>query len=131
MERILKIEETTFKEDGHWSNFEGYVISTTDQVIKVGISNEQSCCESFGYLFTNDDTNEFIGSTLLKIESVDTALNGKVIEDLEYLDCGGAMFINFETTEGVLQFVAYNAHNGYYGHEAVFISKQLNISEGL
>ena len=54
-----------------------------------------------------------------------------MIEELEYLDSGGAMFVNLETSEGLLQFVAYNAHNGYYGHEAVLVSKQLNHEERL
>lgn len=130
MEKILKIEETTFNE-GSYQNYEGFVIITDKQTIKVGISDGQSCCESFGYMFTNDEIQEFIGSELLKIESVDSALNGKVIEELEYLDQGDSMFINFETSVGILQFVAYNAHNGYYGHEAVLISKQLNLQEGL
>lgn len=33
------------------------------------------------------------------------------------------MFINVETTNGLLQFVAYNEHNGYYGHEVKLVSK--------
>ena len=39
------------------------------------------------------------------------------------LDAGSAMFINVETTNGLLQFVAYNEHNGYYGHEVKLVSK--------
>jgi hypothetical protein len=34
---------------------------------------------------------------------------------------GGAMFINFITDVGVFQIVAYNEHNGYYGHESVLV----------
>ena len=41
----------------------------------------------------------------------------------EDLDAGSAMFINVETTNGLLQFVAYNEHNGYYGHEVKLVSK--------
>ena len=41
------------------------------------------------------------------------------------------MFVNVETDKGLLQFVAYNEHNGYYGHEACVISKHLNESEYL
>jgi hypothetical protein len=36
-----------------------------------------------------------------------------------------AMFVDIETDRGVLQFVAYNAHNGYYGHKARVQSTQL------
>ena len=30
---------------------------------------------------------------------------------------GGIMFVNFVTSKGVMQFVLYNEHNGYYGHD--------------
>ncbi len=132
MEKILRIEETNFKTDEKgWSNYDGYQIITDQQTIKIGISDGQSCCENFGCIITNDETKEFIGAELLGISITDTALNNKKIEELEYLDCGGAMFVNLETSEGLLQFVAYNAHNGYYGHEAVLVSKQLNCEERL
>lgn len=132
MEKILRIEETNFKtNEKGWSSYDGYQIITDQQTIKIGISDGQSCCESFGCIITNDEIKEFIGAELLGISITDTALNNKKIEELEYLDCGGAMFVNLETSEGLLQFVAYNSHNGYYGHEAVLVSKQLNCEEGL
>jgi hypothetical protein len=127
MEKILRIEETVFKTSKNdWSNYEGFQIITDKQTIQIGISNSQSCCESWGYLITNDSTDEFIDSELLNIVIVDSALNDKKIEEIEYLDSGDAMFVNFETSKGLLQIVAYNCHNGYYGHNAVLISKQLN-----
>jgi hypothetical protein len=50
MEKILRIEETTFKtNEKDWSIYEGFQIITDQQTIKVGISNGQSCCESWGY----------------------------------------------------------------------------------
>lgn len=132
MEKILRIEETNFKtKETTWCGYDGYQIITDQQTIQIGISDYQSCCEDFGCIITNDETNEFIGAELLGISITDTALNNKKIEELEYLDCGGAMFVNLETSEGLLQFVAYNSHNGYYGHEAVLVSKQLNCEEGL
>ena len=54
----------------------------------------------------------------------DLDLNGDYFE-------GGVMFVNITTSKGVLQFVAYNEHNGYYGHSACVISKQLNHEECL
>jgi hypothetical protein len=127
MEKILRIEETVFRTGGNYlDGYVGFQIITDQQTIKVGISDVQSCCESWGYLITNDNIDDFIGSELLNIIRVDTALNNKKIEEIESLDCGGAMFINFETTKGLFQIVVYNAHNGYYGHGAVLISKQLN-----
>ena len=31
------------------------------------------------------------------------------------------MFVNINTSNGLLQFAAYNNHNGYYGHNAYFL----------
>lgn len=42
---------------------------------------------------------------------------------------GEAMFINFETSKGTLQFTLYNSHNGYYGHTAKVISKRPGNTE--
>jgi hypothetical protein len=132
MEKILRIEETNFKtKKGSCGGYDGYQIITDQQTIQIGISDGQACCESFGCIITNDETKEFIGAELLGISITDTALNNKKIEEIEYLDCGDAMFVNLETSEGLLQFVAYNSHNGYYGHDAVLISKQLNYEEFL
>jgi hypothetical protein len=39
--------------------------------------------------------------------------------------------VNIDTDRGQLQFVAYNEHNGYYGHNAVVVSKQLTHEECL
>jgi len=131
METILSITDGIFEVANTYGHFEGWVIKTTLQEIKFGVSNGQSCCESYGTLITNDEITSFIGTELISITQVDTALNNKKIDELEYLDSGGCIFLNFETSVGLLQFVVYNSHNGYYGHEAVLISKQLNISEVL
>lgn len=132
MEKILRIEETNFKKTADdWCAYEGWQIVTSEQTIKIGISDGQSCRESFGCIITNDETSEFVGAELKAIALVDEALNRKEIEELEYLAAGGVMFVNIETSEGLLQFAAYNAHNGYYGHEAVLISKQLNEEQSL
>ena len=37
------------------------------------------------------------------------------------------MFVNINTSNGALQFAAYNEHNGYYGHEAVVISEKSDL----
>lgn len=132
MEKIISIEEKTFSTDKEgWQQYDGFEIVTDKQTIQIGISNNQSCCESFGCIITNDDTKEFIGAKLKGISLTDTVLNNKKIEAIEYLEEGGAMFVNLETSKGLLQLVAYNSHNGYYGHSAVLVSKQLNHSESL
>lgn len=117
MEKILKIEETSF--DGK----DGFVITTDQQEIKLGIDNGQYCCENWGYFMSEDDLSEFIGANLISVKVVDTAL--KKWEEIEDMYEGEAMFVNIETSNGLLQFVAYNEHNGYYGHEACVISKQV------
>lgn len=141
MEKILRIEGVSFNiNEKEWDDhigyrmtddYDGYQIITDNQTIQIGISNSQDCCERFGCIITNDEIVDFIGSELLGVSITDTALNNKKIDELEYLDCGGAMFVNLETSKGLLQFVAYNAHNGYYGHETVLVSKQVNHRESL
>ena len=132
IETILKIEETNFDHsiDGYNQNYEGYVITTTEQEIKVGISSGQSCCENYGYLSTNDELSEFVGAELISIEQVDKALNATKLKDTS-VEESEAMFINFSTSHGFMQLVAYNSHNGYYGHDAVLISKQITQSVSL
>ncbi len=132
METILEIKEAIFKRNqSDWNEFEGYEIKTDSQLIKIGVSNGQACCENWGYLTTNDSLEEFIGAELLSISEVDEALNKKEIEETKYLDEGNTMFVNLETSNGTLQFVCYNSHNGYYGHTGVLISKQLEIDKYL
>jgi len=132
MEKILRIEESNFKiNEKSYGGYDGYEIVTDKQTIRIGISDSQCCCEDFGCIITNDEISEFINAELIGVSITDTALNNKEIEELECLDCGGAMFVNIETNKGLLQFVTYNSHNGYYGHEAVLVSKQLNHNEDL
>lgn len=148
METILSIEEfedhgRIYDDDAHdFTGMSGFVIRTTEQEIKLGIQNEQDCCESFGYFFCNDNVQEFVGAQLRTVKLTDTALNTKmmwehldpwyVTDDInKYLDDGEIMFVTLETDRGDLQFVAYNSHNGYYGHEARVTSKQLNHDQVL
>ena len=134
MEKILKIEE--HYEGERWSRMAGYIITTTEQVIKLLIDDEGQCCENWGYFMSEDDINDFVGADLLDIKITDTELREGLLEQHE-LDVndrwfeGGVMFVDIITSNGVLQFVAYNEHNGYYGHEAKVISKHLNHEEYL
>ncbi len=132
MEKILRVEEKIFKTDKKdWATYDGFEVVTDKQTIQIGISDGQSCCESFGCFVTNDDITEFIGAKLKKVSITDLALNNKALGASQNMDDGGCMFVNLETSKGLLQFVAYNHHNGYYGHEAVLVSAQLNHSESL
>lgn len=135
METILKIEELkdVRLEKERWGTYDGFAVSTDKQVIKLLIDNGQDCCEQWGYFMSEDDFEKFVGAELIEISITDTALNTKKYnEQIEYgLDDGGVMFVNINTTKGLLQFTAFNAHNGYYGHKAIVISEQLNHEEYL
>ena len=126
---IIEVSDFRDKEND-WSVYDGYKIITDKQEIFFGISNGQSCCENWGYFSTPDDFKEFIGTGLLEVKVVDTGLNTAKLEEL-YLDEGQIMFVTFETTNGTLQFAAYNSHNGYYGHTAILRSIQLNEDQSL
>lgn len=107
---------------------DGYEVVTNKQKISLVIDNVQRCCEQWGYFWCNDNTEEFVGSVLSDVKVVDTALNEQTCKDNSdgkvYEGC--VMFVNLETSKGTLQFVAYNEHNGYYGHTAKVISENFN-----
>jgi len=129
MEKILRIEETSFAHgDQYRSSYDGYQIVTDKQTIKFGIADGQSCCEDWGYFTSNDDYEEFIGAQVLAVKVVDDALKVEKVPDVY---AGGVMFVNIETDRGTLQFGAYNAHNGYYSHEAIVVCEQVNQSQSL
>lgn len=132
MEKILKIEEIEFYVN-KWCTEIGYKITTTQQEIFVLIDNFQCCCESFGYLTTNDNINDFVGSNLFDIKLTDTSLNTKLLEkEFPYgFDEGGIQFVDLNTSNGALQLAVYNSHNGYYGHSIRITSRQLNYKGSL
>ena len=108
----------------------GYAITTDKQVVKLLIDDNQQCCESSGYFFTEDKIEDFIGAYLVNVSITDTLLNTKKLDEIES-DETSTMFVNIETSKGLLQFVAYNTHNGYYGHSACVSSTQLKHEETL
>ena len=134
-ERILSIREV--EENG----FDGFKILTTEQEIFLGIDNFQSWCEDWGYFVTEDKDkfDDYKGAYLIDIKITDTELksvdrdrvsgkfsdiiqdDGKIYTTYE----GSTMFVDIVTNKGTLQFCAYNEHNGYYGHDVVIRSKQL------
>ena len=137
-ETITEIREYR-KSEGAWSSEAGFQIVTNEQTITLAIDDEASCCESWGYFLTEDDTDKFVGAALRGLRITDTNRSarqfltgyGEVKGDdrpVEHLDSGDVMFVDIETDRGNLQFVAYNAHNGYYGHQARVSSKQLTHS---
>lgn len=110
--------------------YDGYRIKTNRQDIMLLIDDGQQCCEDWGYFWTNDNIQEFIFRKLLEIRVTDKSLDTRTLDDI-YIDEGHIMFIDLVTDYGTLQFTAYNAHNGYYSHHALIVSKQLTRSEVL
>jgi hypothetical protein len=132
METIKSIEDCTFSHlvtSGgglqYDSEMDGFKITTDKQEILIGIQNEQNCCEDWGFFLSEDCLNYFIGSELLDIELVDDCWNVEKLKGKYGDKEDNYMFVNFITSQGVLQFTAYNNHNGYYGHYAVIKSHQL------
>ena len=125
VEKILEIEE------GSWHGFDGFKIKTNKQMIELLISGSQDCCENYGYFMTNDTTSDFIGAKILDIQIVDESLNQQKMNKIVQIYEGSTMFVNIITNKGVLQFTAYNEHNGYYGHQAKVQSIQLNYGTTL
>lgn len=130
-ETILRIEEFTGRRPPggeSWESQDGFAIVTTRQTVHLGIGNYQSCCESWGYFLTEDDTDKFLGAVLTGITVTDTNRASAELNTKHGIPVyeGDTMFVDIETDRGVLQFVAYNAHNGYYGHTATVRSTQLD-----
>lgn len=97
-------------------SMDGYRVKTDKSDILVLIDNGQCCCESWGYINSEDDPNKFIGAALLDVKLTDTALNTKMSDESRYIDAGGIQFVDFITDRGNFQLAVYNGHNGYYGH---------------
>lgn len=113
----------------------GYQVLLNDgEVIELYIENYHQCCEDWGYLISEDDFSDFIGAEVSSVERTDKALRSSMVErwapadgtiDYNIQDGGDLLFVNVHTNRGTLQFVAYNEHNGYYGHAAGVVSRYL------
>lgn len=124
---IKEVYEVTIEDQ--YGSYEGWEIQTTLRNIKIYVNDQQSCCETFGSIVSEDNVESFIGSDLSKVEVVDVACSVKMLEDIGSLDAGDTMFVNFTTSKGLLQFAVYNSHNGYYGHDAKFIVDDIILHE--
>lgn len=134
MEKIIEINDYEGKDGYH--NVAGFEVVTDKQSIKLYIDNDSSCCEKWGHFWCNDNPQDFIGAELRSVSLTDTALNEAQMKanDLnpnkKWFE-GNVMFVNLETDRGTPQFVAYNEHNGYYGHKAKVRCTQLTHDETL
>lgn len=131
-EKIVRIEEGTFGTGkklwhGREETMDGFKITTNKQEIFILIDNDQSCCEHWGYISSEDRFDDFIGAKILGINQVGLDLAIKNVKDFDFSsDEMSAVFINVETSKGTLQFALYNSHNGYYGHSYRIRSVQFN-----
>lgn len=127
MEIIREIKEVDSyreKTEGYCTAMEGFLVTTSEQTIFIGISNGQDCCEQFGYLCSEDNPEDFIGAELLNIRLTDVD-RCSFDKEVGSIDEGGIMFVDLETSKGTFQIACYNSHNGYYGHSVCVRSKQL------
>lgn len=136
MEKIISITEVDNYKDGVEeeyrnieSGYEGFIVKTNKRIIKCLISNEQNCCETSGYLTSEDDLDNYIGADLLSVQSVsgenfDKKLLENVARHVTIEDC---MFLEFTTSKGSFQLVVYNEHNGYYSHKVIFDQEELYL----
>lgn len=118
---------------GH-SSMEGFRVLTDKHEILVLIDGQQSCCEDWGYIHSEENLTDYVGAKLIELRLTDTALNSRIIERHghggEYgFDDGGIQFVDLTTSKGKLQLAVYNAHNGYYGHGIVVAVDKVPIME--
>lgn len=86
-----------------YTSYEGFEIITDKQTIRFGIQEGQFCSEQSGYIVSNDDDlNEFVGADLLSISLTDTGLNTKSVQEIENLYENNIMFVNFNTSKGLM-----------------------------
>jgi hypothetical protein len=120
-ETIMAVDEVTgFKHDGD-NTWDGFKVTTDKRVILLLVGDGQSCCEDWGMVASEDDVTSFMGAKLLRINWTNPALSKKLDVDAITVDEGQVMFVDFETSQGVLQLAVYNCHNGYYGHAAILV----------
>lgn len=99
------------------SSMDGYKVVTSLHTYLILIDNQQSCCEGWGYLSSEDDLQQYVGAELREVRLTDAALNAeRVTASGYYEDNGGIQFVDFVTDKGTFQLAVYNGHNGYYGH---------------
>lgn len=113
---------------GNYSKKDGFEINTEKHQWLILIDNSQSCCESWGYITSDDDLEKYVGKTLTDVRLTDTALNTEYVEKSGVygdLDGGGIQFVDFIFDDNlVLQFAVYNSHNGYYGHDILIVKDE-------
>lgn len=106
--------------DRYPRSYEGVrIVLDNGEEIFFGINMASNCCEQYDYLHSVDDPEEFVGATFVRLDEKDTWPENVGEEEPTYWDCGGFQAIDIVTDCGVMQFVVYNSHNGYYSHATI------------
>lgn len=95
-----------------------------DNNVFVGFDNQQSCCESFGYLLTSEipkseNTESEFKETDFPDWNFDTSFFQDGIDGFEehpQPDGGGEVVFRLAKNEKQMFLTLYNHHNGYYSH---------------
>ena len=133
IERVLRHQPLAHMGSYWCQTFDGWIVKTSLHEFFLGVSDYESCCESWGTVSSDDDPKALIGQELIDIELTDTALEvGSIAikEQIAGLDEGGIQFMTLKTAVGDFQIAVYNAHNGYYGHEVMAVKDGEPIFEG-
>lgn len=120
-DEIVSIEEFVNK------NREGFKITTTNHIFEISIDAGYQCCEDYGYMVTECDIRDFIGSDIKSVECVvgsDYAKRLIEFANSKEIEVESCCFLIFETSHGTLDFAIYNMHNGFYEHR-IYITKTL------
>lgn len=125
METILKIEE-----EGFGCN-DGFVIITSMRRIRIGIERaRQRVRFDYGYFVSENDISDFIGAELTDYSVGDTLLKPIDSVDESIMRESEVMFLNLETSKGVVQFGVYK-NNDYDGSFSFLVNYQTSNSEYL
>ena len=131
IQEIKKIEDMPYDVETNSSLFDGYLVITDKHTFAVLIDNHQQSCENWGYMHSEDDLEKFIGADLYEIKLTDIARNvHKLKEICPYVKADQIQFVDFKTTKGTFQLVAYNEQNGFYGHKIIVLQDQVAFREG-
>lgn len=106
MEKIVEITEVNNVNFGYKSkDFDGYCIETNIRKIYFVISNNQCCCEDWGYLTSEDNFNDYIGSKLKEVleDKCEYAYN-KEYNMIEKIKRDGLTIKILEAADGVCTY---------------------------
>ena len=116
----VKAEEKFGDQYAWYSYYDGLHIKTEKNEIWFLIDNSQNCCEEWGYISSEEDYTAFIGAEYLGYDNIKA---GNLMQKLHgtWEEEQGTVFLNVQTSKGLLQFAVYNYHNGWYGHNVICV----------